>query len=184
MSARIWIILEYRKYNLDSLLHYGKRGTQDRNLSRLTTKPTMWLCTQRRLRSAAQSGPSSLWAQWVAKHPSFLHADSEDSDQIGRMIWVSAGRTCHFVGFVMRRLIRSYVTYKKKCSPISPHHPWAVKADINYMHVSFQTRGDDPGLGYPIVHRQLCPEVRKSNRHRSLLRHRWGPVVLDNRYTM
>ena len=35
-------------------------------------------------------------AQWVAKNPSFLHADSEDSDQTGRMprlIWVFAGRT-------------------------------------------------------------------------------------------
>ena len=34
-------------------------------------------------------------------------AHSEDCDQIGRMprlIWVFAGRTCHFVGFVMRRL--------------------------------------------------------------------------------
>ena len=51
---------------------------------------------------------SSLCAQWVAKYPSFNHADSEDSDQIGRMprlIWVFAGRECHFVGFVMRRLI-------------------------------------------------------------------------------
>ena len=51
---------------------------------------------------------SWLCAQWVAKDPSFLHADSEDSDQTGRMprlIWVFAGRTCHFVGFVMRRLI-------------------------------------------------------------------------------
>ena len=28
---------------------------------------------------------SSLCAQWVAKVPSFLHADSEDSDQTGRM---------------------------------------------------------------------------------------------------
>ena len=40
--------------------------------------------------------------------PSFLHADKEDSDQTGRMprlIWVFAGRTCQFVGFVMRRLI-------------------------------------------------------------------------------
>ena len=39
---------------------------------------------------------SSLWAQWAAKDPSFLHADSEDSDQTGRMprlIWVFAGRT-------------------------------------------------------------------------------------------
>ena len=55
---------------------------------------------------------SSLCAQWVAKDLSFLHvdsedADSEDSDQTGRMprlIWAFAGRTCHFVGFVMRRL--------------------------------------------------------------------------------
>ena len=28
---------------------------------------------------------SSLCTQWVAKDPSFLHADSEDSDQTGRM---------------------------------------------------------------------------------------------------
>ena len=38
---------------------------------------------------------SSLSAQWVAKDPSFLHADSEDSDQTGwmpRLIWVFAGR--------------------------------------------------------------------------------------------
>ena len=39
---------------------------------------------------------SSLCAQWVAKDPSFLHADSEDSDETGRMprlIWVFAGST-------------------------------------------------------------------------------------------
>ena len=39
---------------------------------------------------------SSLCTQWVAKDPSFLHADSEDSDQTGRMprlIWVFARRT-------------------------------------------------------------------------------------------
>ena len=38
---------------------------------------------------------SSLCAEWVAKDPRFLHADSEDSDQTGRMprlIWVFAGR--------------------------------------------------------------------------------------------
>ena len=29
---------------------------------------------------------SSLCAQWVAKGPSFLHADSEDSDQTGRTL--------------------------------------------------------------------------------------------------
>ena len=39
---------------------------------------------------------SSQWAQWLAEDPRFLHADSEDSDQTGRMprmIWVFAGRT-------------------------------------------------------------------------------------------
>ena len=39
---------------------------------------------------------SSLCAQWLAKAPSFLHADSEDFEQTGRMprlIWVFAGRT-------------------------------------------------------------------------------------------
>ena len=46
-------------------------------------------------------------ALWVVKDPMILHADSEDSDQTGRttkLIWVFAGRTVHFVGFVMRRL--------------------------------------------------------------------------------
>ena len=45
------------------------------------TKPTKWVCPQRRLRLAwasAQTDQSSLCAQWVAKDPSFLHADSED----------------------------------------------------------------------------------------------------------
>ena len=38
----------------------------------------------------------SLCVQWVAMDPTFLHADSEDSDQTGRMprlIWVFAGCT-------------------------------------------------------------------------------------------
>ena len=53
---------------------------------------------------------SLLCAQWVAKDPSFLHADSEDSDQTGRMfrlIWVFAGRTvicfrfCHVAAHIV-----------------------------------------------------------------------------------
>ena len=72
------------------------------------TKPTTWLCAQRRLRSAwasSQSDQFSLCAYWVAKDPSFLHADSENSDQTGRMlrlIWVFAGRT-----LILRVLSRS-----------------------------------------------------------------------------
>ena len=78
-------------------------------MSRLMSKPTKWLCPAK-----DQSGhPPSLirvfvYVQWVPKDPSFLHADTEGSDQTGRMsrlIWVFAGRTCYFVGFVMKRLI-------------------------------------------------------------------------------
>ena len=51
---------------------------------------------------------SLLCAQWVAKDPGFLHADSEDSDQTGRiprpdlsLRWAHT----HLVGFVMSRLM-------------------------------------------------------------------------------
>ena len=58
---------------------------------------------------------SSLCDQWVAKDPSFLHEDSEDADQTER-IWVFAGRTCHFVSFVVRRLkcIQHCLYFRKK----------------------------------------------------------------------
>ena len=49
---------------------------------------------------------SSLCTQWIVKDLSFLHVDSEDADQTGWMpglIWVFAGRTCHFLGFVVLR---------------------------------------------------------------------------------
>ena len=58
---------------------------------------------------------SSLCAQWVANDQSlFLHADSGDSDQTRRMprlIRVFAGRTCHFVGFVMLWLIYWFTAF-------------------------------------------------------------------------
>ena len=101
------------------LVHWVElRDTNCRRfMSHLMTKPTKWLRAQRRLRSAwtsAQSDQSSLCAQWVAKNPSFLRADSKDFDQTGRMprlIWVFIGRTCHFVGFVMRWLKRPCYLY-------------------------------------------------------------------------
>ena len=70
-------------------------------MSRLKTKPTKWLCAQRRLRSDWPE--SSQCALLVAEDPMFLHADTDDSDQTG-LTWVFVGRTYHFVGFVMRRL--------------------------------------------------------------------------------
>ena len=68
------------------------------------------MCAQHRLRSAwasAQSDQSSLSA-WRKLGSLATHwAHSEDSDQTERMprlIWVFAGHTCHFLGFVMRWL--------------------------------------------------------------------------------
>ena len=49
------------------------------------------MCAQQRLSlggsawASAQSDQSSLCAQCVAKNPMFLHADSEDPDQTGRI---------------------------------------------------------------------------------------------------
>ena len=83
---------------------------------------------------------SSLCAQWVAKDPRFLHADSEDSDQTGRMprlIWVFAGCALFFFfvfffGFVMSRLKcrfrffttrrRSSCTLTVSWTPCEPPH--------------------------------------------------------------
>ena len=77
----------------------------------LMTKPTKWHVHPAKTQISLVIHPvwseSSPCAQLVTKDPSFLHADSEDSDQTGRMprlIWVFAGCTCHFVGFVTRWL--------------------------------------------------------------------------------
>ena len=81
-------------------------------LSRLMTKQTKWLCAQRRLRSAYASAKSSLVAQWVAKDPRVFHADSEDSDQTGRMprlIWVFARRTVILLFFSWGGSFASFV---------------------------------------------------------------------------
>ena len=83
-------------------------------MSQRMTKPTKWhVCP---VKTEICLGIHPVWsefllcAQWVlvAKDPSFLHADSEDSDQSGQMpmlIWVFAWCNCHFVGSVMRLLI-------------------------------------------------------------------------------
>ena len=66
------------------------------HLSHDMTKPTKWVCIQKRLRSAS-----------VAKDPVFLHADSEDwSDWVDAQADLSL-RLAHtpFVGFVMSPLI-------------------------------------------------------------------------------
>ena len=85
-----------------------------KHISRRTTKPTEWHVRPAKTQISLGIRPvwleSSLCAQKVVKGPMFLHADSEDYDQTGRMprlIWVFTGRTCHCVGFVTRQLISS-----------------------------------------------------------------------------
>ena len=85
------------------------------------TKPTKWHVrpakTQISLGIRSVWSEFSLWVQWVAKDPSFLHADSKDSDQtewMPRLNLVFAGRTCRFVGFFMCLPVHDK-TYNKTC---------------------------------------------------------------------
>ena len=87
-------------------------------LSRNMTKLTKWSVYRAKTRISLGIRPvwpeSSLCALWVAKDPMTLHADGEDSDQTARMprlIWIFARRTCHFAGFVVRRLKSVFVLY-------------------------------------------------------------------------
>ena len=57
----------------------------------------------------------SVWRKLGSKATRRAHC--EDSDQTGRMprlIWVFAGRTCHFVGSVMRWLILCLAKYRRQ----------------------------------------------------------------------
>ena len=77
---------------------------------------------------------SSLSAQWVAKDPGCLHADSEDSDQTGRMprlIWVFAGRTATSLvlscrGSVVVLMLHFHLQ-------LQPTHQWNLKSRITIL---------------------------------------------------
>ena len=101
-----WGILDIdntlRRALSDSLLEGGHRWIWFELMHDKTNKMT---CGQWRLRStwaSAQSDQeSSLCTIWVAKDLVLLHADIEDSDQteqLPRLIWVFAVRTGHIVG--------------------------------------------------------------------------------------
>ena len=91
-------------------LRINLNKTYRKHQSHLMTKPTKWLCTQRRLRLAwasTESGQSlhcalngKLRAQGFFKRK---------TGQMPRLIRVFAGCTCHFVAFVMRCLITRIV---------------------------------------------------------------------------
>ena len=78
-------------------------------MSRLMTKPTKWLCVQRRLGSAwasTQSDQSSVsaWRNWVLSYPLSAQrrrwSDWVDAQAGLSLRWAHS----HFIGFVMRRL--------------------------------------------------------------------------------
>ena len=75
------------------------------------TKPTKWLCAQRRLRTAwasAQSDQSLRCAlNGQLRTKAFFMRTAKTlimTERMPRLIWVFAGRTNYFVGFVMSRL--------------------------------------------------------------------------------
>ena len=80
-------------------------------MTRSTTKPAKLpvhpMKTQIRLGIHPVWSGSSLCTLWIGKDPTFLHANSDNSDQTGwmpRFIWIFTGCTGHFAGFVMHRL--------------------------------------------------------------------------------
>ena len=111
------------------------------DLSHNMTKPTNWMCAQRRLRSAwasAQSDQSSLCVQWVAKDPRCLHSDSEDTDKterMSRLIWVFAGRTLILlVRNPLKLLIMKHQTVivaENAAVPVSLTYEYVLVVSIN-----------------------------------------------------
>ena len=86
------------------------------------TKPTKTMCAQGRLRSA-----------WVAKDTSFLHADSEDSDQTGHMpfCWF-----CHEAAQI--KFWRILVTWHDSIHLVIHNGDCEVKyTDICWLYLSY-----------------------------------------------
>ena len=107
------------------------------------TKPTKWLCAQRRLRSAwasAQSDQSSLsaWRKLGSLATHWTH--SEDTDQTGRMprlIWVFTGRTVTLLVLSCRGSNLYSQTWKHSDTINNCyHHPniWTVWSYHRVMH--------------------------------------------------
>ena len=100
VSKNVKYTPQWRRCLFNGLLYEPPRDkTNKMSVRPAKTQISLGICPVR-------SG-SSLCAQLIYD-PSFLHVDSEDSDQTGwmpRLIWVFAGLSCHFVGFFMRRLI-------------------------------------------------------------------------------
>ena len=96
--------------------------------SHLMTKPTKWPVHPAKTQISLGVRPVwsvSLLSAWRNNGSSATHwAHCEDSNQTGRtprLIWVFAGRTCHFVGFVMTWLISRFCDVGIKINPYKPY---------------------------------------------------------------
>ena len=89
----LWVLIRMSTNNICFYGELTKIEPPHDKTNKMTVRPAK---TQISLGIRPVWSESSLCSQWLAKNPSFLHADSEDSDQTGRMprlIWVFAGHT-------------------------------------------------------------------------------------------
>ena len=70
------------------------------HLSRLMTKPAKW-----HVRPAKTQISLGIRPVWSESSLSAFFMRTAKTGRMPRLIWVFAGRTCHFVGFVMRQLM-------------------------------------------------------------------------------
>ena len=99
-------------------------------LSRIVTKPTKWHV--RSAKTQISLGIRPVWSEsslsaWRKLGSLATHqAHSKDSDQTGwmpRLIWVFAGRICHFVCFVTMRLNYTCVCFRTHSAEITCFTP-------------------------------------------------------------
>ena len=117
--------------------------------SRLTTKPTKWCVrpakTQLSLGIRPVWSESSLCAHWVAKDPSFLHADSEDSDQIRRMLgWSESSLGAHAILLV---LPWGGLNAKLRCATM---HTPTFEEDLSFMFYNWASSRENLSSGFAI----------------------------------
>ena len=104
--------LKNQFFNMNLLPAFCSTWFGSSQFAKVRDKTNKMICTPAKTQTSL--GICPVWSeslqctQCVAEDPMFLHADSKNSDQTGRMprlIWVFTGHIGHFVGFVMRWLI-------------------------------------------------------------------------------
>ena len=138
-------------------------------MSHSTTKPTKW--PVRPAKTQIGLGIRPVWSESsqstgrnigsLANH--WVHSkDSDQTGQMPRLIWVFAGRTCHFVGFVMRRL---------KCLLLCLQ----TSLSLNFYAPSFE---EVDAYWFWVVLPSVHPSVRSRTAHARVLKFNiWIPHI-------